>query len=491
MAKYAIYIKNKESLYIPLVCDKVTVEWSRSLQAGTMKFEVVKDEIIDYQEGNPVVLTEDNKPIFKGFVFTKKRNADQIIETTCYDQLRYLKNKDSMQFENKTYSEYVKMICDDGFMKIGDIEDTKYKIPARTERDKEYFQMLQIAADLTLAHTGKEYVLYDDAGKICLKEWAYMPTMNTIVTYDIAQNFDYETSIDNAYNRIKVNYVDDLTGETKAYIKEDEDKIWKWGRLQYYAETSTKQQIEDRAKVMLELLNRKHRSLTIKNVVGNFSVRGGSLIPVHLPMLGDINVNSLMLVDKVTHYIEDNAHFMDLVVFNKDIMPTYAGKGLFEGGKQRQKAQPPVQMAPIAIGNLPAAGGGYAGSGRTGAAFIRPSVGPVTSNFGASREGGRRRHAGIDIAAPTGTKVAAAQGGVVIYAKWASGYGNLIKIRHPDGTETRYAHLSGYRCKKGDRVDIGQTIGLVGNTGNSHGAHLHFEIHVGGRARNPKNYVKF
>ena len=344
--RFVLYIKNSEKLYIPLVHNKITIEWTRSLQAGVLRFTVVKDDVINYQEGNPVVLTMDDKPIFKGFVFNKKRNADQQIETTCYDQMRYFKNKDSMQFEDKTYSEYVKMICNDGFMKMGEIEDTKYKIPARTERDKEYFQMLQIAAEMTLSHTGKEYVLYDDAGKLCLKEWAHMPTTNTIITYDIAQNFDYETSINDTYNRIKVNYVDDLTGETKAYVQEDKKHIDKWGRLQYYAETSATQQIDERAKVMLELLNRKSRTLTINGALGDIKVRGGSLIPVYLPMLGDIDVNSLMLVDKVTHHIEDNAHFMDLVVLNKDIMPSYTGRGLFEGGKQRQKAQPPVQMAP-------------------------------------------------------------------------------------------------------------------------------------------------
>ncbi|MCH2165022.1 MAG: DUF5930 domain-containing protein [Marinovum sp.] len=110
-----------------------------------------------------------------------------------------------------------------------------------------------------------------------------------------------------------------------------------------------------------------------------------------------------------------------------------------------------------------------------------------TSGFG-YRWG--RMHKGTDFAAPHGTDIFATADGVVIEAGWGSGYGKLIKIQHEFGIETRYAHLSKIRVKKGQRVSRGQHIGDMGNTGRSTGTHLHYEVRVGGKAVNPMIYIK-
>ena len=110
-----------------------------------------------------------------------------------------------------------------------------------------------------------------------------------------------------------------------------------------------------------------------------------------------------------------------------------------------------------------------------------------TSGFG-YRWG--RLHAGTDFAAPHGTPIYATADGVVIHAGWQSGYGNLVKIQHEFGIETRYAHMSKIRVKKGQRVSRGSRIGDMGNTGRSTGTHLHYEVRVGGNAVNPMTYIK-
>lgn len=121
--------------------------------------------------------------------------------------------------------------------------------------------------------------------------------------------------------------------------------------------------------------------------------------------------------------------------------------------------------------------------------FQRPSNrGYVTSEFG-WRWG--RRHEGIDIGMPTGTSVRAADGGVVTYTGYRSGYGYLVIIDHGANMETRYAHLSKILVKKGQRVYKDQQIALSGNTGTSTGPHLHFEIRKNGVPQNPRNYVSF
>jgi murein DD-endopeptidase MepM/ murein hydrolase activator NlpD len=122
------------------------------------------------------------------------------------------------------------------------------------------------------------------------------------------------------------------------------------------------------------------------------------------------------------------------------------------------------------------------------AGYIWPAKGVLTSGYG-WRWG--RMHKGIDIAAPIGTPVVAAADGEIVYARWNSGgYGNLVDIRHPDGSVTRYAHNNRILVKEGQYVAQGQQIAEMGSTGFSTGPHTHFEIHPGGQgAVNPIAYL--
>lgn len=125
--------------------------------------------------------------------------------------------------------------------------------------------------------------------------------------------------------------------------------------------------------------------------------------------------------------------------------------------------------------------------------YIKPiSGGRLTSGFGKrSRptKGASTYHKGVDWATPVGTSVVASSTGVVTRAGWGSGYGYCVYIRHPDGRETRYGHLSKVLVSVGQSVSQGQRIALSGNTGVSTGPHLHFEILVGGSQVNPLNYL--
>lgn len=121
-------------------------------------------------------------------------------------------------------------------------------------------------------------------------------------------------------------------------------------------------------------------------------------------------------------------------------------------------------------------------------AFVMPTSGRFSSPFGA-RWG--RTHAGIDIAAKTGTPIYASDNGIITESQYKNnGYGNFISIDHGNGFVTYYAHCSELLVKKGDVVAKGELIAKVGNTGRSTGSHLHFEVRLNGEAQNPMNYVK-
>ena len=123
-------------------------------------------------------------------------------------------------------------------------------------------------------------------------------------------------------------------------------------------------------------------------------------------------------------------------------------------------------------------------TGTTTIGFSWPATGKLTSRYG--RRWGRM-HKGIDIAGPVGTPINAAADGTVIAAGWNSGgYGNLVEIRHADGTTTRYGHNSQLSVSVGQTVRQGQQLAEMGSTGHSTGSHLHFEIRPsGGAAVNP------
>jgi murein DD-endopeptidase MepM/ murein hydrolase activator NlpD len=115
-----------------------------------------------------------------------------------------------------------------------------------------------------------------------------------------------------------------------------------------------------------------------------------------------------------------------------------------------------------------------------------PVSGPVTSGFGL-RWG--RMHEGIDIAVAEGTPVRAAGAGTVIYAGWMGGYGNLVVVDHGNGLSTAYAHNSSLGVGVGQSVTAGQVVSYSGNTGNSTGPHVHFEVRVNGSAVDPLGYL--
>lgn len=125
--------------------------------------------------------------------------------------------------------------------------------------------------------------------------------------------------------------------------------------------------------------------------------------------------------------------------------------------------------------------------------FLKPVLEyPINSRFGLRHLAGERaprRHEGVDIAAPTGSRVLASAEGVVSAAGRDGGYGNFVEIVHPNGLRTFYAHLSRIETRVGAEVGAGQVIGKVGSTGYSTGPHLHFEVRRDGAQIDPLEYI--
>ncbi|MCH2215645.1 MAG: M23 family metallopeptidase [Flavobacteriales bacterium] len=120
--------------------------------------------------------------------------------------------------------------------------------------------------------------------------------------------------------------------------------------------------------------------------------------------------------------------------------------------------------------------------------FVPPYVGRKSSDFGYRRY---RYHYGVDVKLYRGEQVKAAFEGVVRIAQYDGDYGRVVVLRHENGLETLYAHLSKLKVKEGDKVEAGDLVGLGGNTGRSTGSHLHFEIRYKGEPINPNTIIEW
>ena len=310
---YELLIQHGKTLYYPPVVDGVTIEWERQGQPGKLSFSVVKTENLSFEEGDPCRFSVDGKPLFYGFVFEKSRSGSnpKNIKVVVYDQLYYLKNKDTYVYSNKTATEVVKMIAEDFGLRLGTLDNTGYKIESRTEENATLFDIIQNALDATTKAKTEMYVLYDQAGKLMLTNIGNMK-LGLVINEDTAGDYDYKSSItQNTYNRIKLALEDSDAGKRLIYISQDSTNINKWGVLQYYEKLNDATNAKTMADALLKLYNAKTRSLSIKNALGDVRVRAGTMLVVMLG-LGDINLSNYLLVEQVKHSFNNGQHLMEL-----------------------------------------------------------------------------------------------------------------------------------------------------------------------------------
>lgn len=304
--------------YLPAVEEGIEWTTERKNTPGKLSFRVLKDDVLDFSEGSAVRMKENGDEVFFGFVFKQQRSKEQIITVTAYDQLRYLKNKDTIVYENKTADQFLRMVADDYRLKVGVLEDTGYIIESRVEENTSLFEMVQNALDLTLQNTGELFVLYDDFGKLTLKHLSSMavgsPGAYLMIDEETGENFEYTSSIDdNTFNKIKLTYDNEETGFREVYIAQDSGNINKWGILQYFDTLKKGENGQAKVDALLKLYNKKTRGLKLTNILGDNRVRAGSMVVVNLD-LGDMQLRNFMLVESCRHTYRESEHWMDLTL---------------------------------------------------------------------------------------------------------------------------------------------------------------------------------
>ena len=301
-----------------LCSDKIQLITKRRATPAKLTFKIARDLVetgtISFVEGDAVALMYNDVPMFWGYIFSKSRTKEQIIDVVAYDQTRYLKNKDTYCY-TKTASELIKTICNDYKLQMGKIANTGYTINERIEDNQSLFDIIFNALDFTNIYAGKAFFFYDDFGDITLKAYddlmlnlALVSDDNTLIDYS------YKTDIDtNTYNKILL-YTDDKESGTRViYSSQDSVNIIKWGVLQRTEKMSegyTEGQIKDIADRMLDIYNKVNHTFTVEDT-GVPELRAGNGIWVSIKDAGDV-INAGYMVESCTHTFENGRHTMKL-----------------------------------------------------------------------------------------------------------------------------------------------------------------------------------
>lgn len=316
--KVTLIVNHNSKFYQLPVKEGATVTWERKGTPGKLNFTTMLNKTL-LSLGDSVALIVNKKHFFYGFVFTIKPKSDGTVDVTAYDQLRYFKNKDTYMYKKKTATKLLQMIAKDYGLKVySKLPNTKYAA-TRIDDDMTLFDIFENNLDETMWSTGKVYILYDDYGKLRLRQpWK----VNILIDEETGQSYDYTDTIDSdVYNQVKLAYDNDKAGSQEYFISKNSKAINKWGLLQYFEKIDSPKLGKLKGKVLLQAYCKSARTLSVTECFGDVKVRAGCMLPVMMKLY-DKKIANYMLVDKVTHKFNNASHTMDLALSGGDFDTT-------------------------------------------------------------------------------------------------------------------------------------------------------------------------
>ena len=316
--KTELLIANKSSGKIWEVSNctqSATWTTNRTGSPGTFKFTVNKAGDLSYTEGDIVRFSVDGQLVFYGWVFTKSKDRWGVIETTCYDRMRYLKASASYAFYGQKAGDIIKQIAEDFQLDVSNLADTGYAIPSLIEEEQSCLDIIDGAVQQTLLNTGDIYVFYDDGNGLALRRPEDMISNVMIGEKSLLTDYTYKTDIDSeTYNSVKLARPNEETGRADVVIAEDSNHIGQWGLLQLYQTVDgdvNDAQMKAQVEASLTYYNRRMRTLKFSSL-GVPGLRAGQMIYMRVPGLGDLNLDQYVLLEKVEHTWENDTHTMEI-----------------------------------------------------------------------------------------------------------------------------------------------------------------------------------
>ena len=341
MAVTELLITHNKRSYAPVVVEGMKVSTSIDGEPGKLTFELEKsaNKNILFSEGDTVYLHACR---FKGYIFEITENSESdTISVTAYDQMRYLKAKDTYVFTFTSAENAYYRICEDyklDFDNVGYVKgyDTTFNCVCE---NMELIDMMDKIMEHLMNKTGKRYVLMDDKGSLSIRQVGAQDGSlakdgikismrpQAIITATDFESYSYTSSIDkDTYNRVKVIYDNEDTGKRETFVAQDSNNIGKWGTL---STTETMQKGENgrtKANTLLRLYNHKNKTLEIKNILTlsdttpkgyNVCFRAGQIVRVKI-QLRDTSVQQWMMISKCEHTVYHDRILTNITVQGGD-----------------------------------------------------------------------------------------------------------------------------------------------------------------------------
>lgn len=260
------------------------VRWQTRIGgAGILEFSAPWVGILA-AEGDRVRLLREGQAVFDGFVFQTERDG-RGQRVLCYDRVKYLLYKDTKVFRNRTAGEIAGEILGERQLKTGGLAETGYVLPLLAMEGQTLLQMIRKALEETKAATGKEFVLYDNAGEMVLREAAENPAGVLLCGENQVLSYQEKSDIDGGtFNRFKIWQEDGRSGFRRVTVENDGDSQEKWGVLQYFERVDSRlnaAQVKERIAALRKSAGQARRTLEVQGLA-DWVCRAGTTALVRL-----------------------------------------------------------------------------------------------------------------------------------------------------------------------------------------------------------------
>lgn len=298
-----------------------SLSWATTLdsQPSKVRFSMPILKEFNIPMGTAVSIKIDNQNLFWGYIFEVDLEKDKA-SYLAYDQLRYLKNKDTYIFSGKTATQIFEAICADYKLKYKVVDNCDWEVSSRCHDGKTLYEIIDYGYKEALVNNQDWFIIRDNCGVI---EQINLKSLKTNLLFSDTQNiskYRYRKSIDkDSYNRIKL--VQDNTQEAvrKVYVEQDNINQSTWGILQYYEKVdknATEQQIKERAAALLKIKNMETKQLSLTCVGAPNNLMAGNWIFIELNPLVDAGFQNYQdyIITHCEHKWENNFHQVKIQV---------------------------------------------------------------------------------------------------------------------------------------------------------------------------------
>ncbi len=310
-----IYVKSKLKVYEVVGVGKAVIE-REEFCASKFKFTVKKDSEISFNQGDAISVKLGDEGLFFGYVFSKSRDKNELIEVIAYDQVRYMKNKVCYSRGTSTLTEVIYSLGSRYGFNLGEVDKCNTMLLPMAGENVALLDVVKKGCK-TAGENGEKYILFDNFGYLYFKNEKDLYT-DVLIDATQSENYVYTDTIDkNVYNKVVLYVVTKGQGAVKAYEYEDKESVEKWGEL-IITKKLTGYSDANEGQSLLKEYSRINREIVLKGVLGNNKIIPGSRVYVKM-IMGDIYLDGFMRVKKAVHIFENNLYKADVYLDGSEI----------------------------------------------------------------------------------------------------------------------------------------------------------------------------